>query len=489
MPLGPSKNEQPSDPDSTPDASNHPAPLRTFKGRITVNSGKPIEISETEELAKPPAMDDQRGEIRVVAATLAKYRRVAKELLSGKYRDLSDVAPPHLRVECDCWIVLGDDGIIVRWDKHEGDDTPMVRMAWPQEGPTTMEALAPGFSERFVYCVTDISDFQLPSDGQKLQLSVGDVATGENRIAAEMGVAAIVNWAEIQKQPRQPANRPIPIVSISNEVDIDLGGEEFDASAEPKAGTGQPFVIATHLKLAVGWEAFEIYPPFEKAVWRPEVAADWAELDLLAAAARRNVRQQQLNAIDPRAAARREYANRLKEFQSLLDGPEAPLQEFLENNPQLLSPTHLRMSKKVPLGKRVTDFVFKEPTDYVLVEIEAPTRQLFRKDGQQSEDLTHAVDQVHDWLRYIEDNPDTVRRELGLEGISTHPSCLIVIGRSANLTDSDKRKLVTMQGTSPKFRILTYDDLLLTATHSITNLLGPIPITEGDVEVYYQWKR
>jgi hypothetical protein len=465
-----------------------PNPRPTFKGRITVQPGKPIEVSDREEL--PPTRtvgtDVQRAELNAIAETLAHYQREARELLSSTYRELADVAPPHLRVPCDCWVVLGDDGIIVRWDIHVGDDKPTIRMAWPQETPTTMEALSPGFSERYVYCVTDLSTFQLPADVQKLQLAIGNAATGESRVVGETGIAAIVNWTEIQKQPRPTANRPIPLVSITNEVDIDLGGEERDIAAEPRAGTGREFVIATRMRLAVGWEAFQIYPPFESSIWRTEVARDWAELDILAAAAQRNLRQQRLDAIDPRAATRREYSDLLNAFRALLDGPEAGLQDFLEANPQLLSPTHLRMWKKVPLGRHVTDLVFREPSDYTLVELEAPSRALFRKDGQQTQELTHAIDQVHDWLRYIEDNLDTVRRELGLEGISSHPACLVVIGRSAGLSEDDKRKLATMLRTLPKFRILTYDDALLAATQSITNLLGPLPITSGGVEVYYR---
>jgi hypothetical protein len=49
---------------------------------------------------------------------------------------------------------------------------------------------------------------------------------------------------------------------------------------------------------------------------------------------------------------------------------------------------------------------------------------------------------------------------------------VIVIGRSASLTEQDRRKLTTLQGATPRLRILTYDDLLVAATHSIVNLLG-----------------
>jgi hypothetical protein len=45
------------------------------------------------------------------------------------------------------------------------------------------------------------------------------------------------------------------------------------------------------------------------------------------------------------------------------------------------------------------------------VELEAPIRELFRKDGRQREELTHALNQITDWVRYIEDNCDSTKRE------------------------------------------------------------------------------
>ncbi len=460
-------------------------PRRFYKGKISVQPGKPIEISERDESVQA---HEDRPEVAAIGETLSAYLRSAKQLIEGRYRELADFAPIHMRVPCDCWAIVCDDGIIVRWDRNEGEEKPKVRIAWPQEGATTISALVPGFSERHIYCPTELTNFELPSDGQRIQLSKVNSLTGEQTPLVEARIGIIVNWTDIQNQPAAPSTRPVPVVSVVSELEIQIGGEQFDESAETRRGTGQEFLLTSRIRLPVGWEAFEIYPPFDPAIWRPGAAKDWAELDLLAAAARHNVRQQQLHDIDPRAATRREYRKRLKAFQALLNGPEADLQEFLENNPELLSPTHLRVWKKVPLGQRKTDFVFREPpNEYLLVELEAPTRSLFRKDGQQHEDLTHAINQVLDWLRYIQDNPDTVHRELGLEGISPHPQCLIVIGRSARLTDQDRRKLATLQGSSPRLRILTYDDLLVTATQSIGNLLGPIWDVEGTAEIYYRW--
>src|SRR5271169_5336057 len=109
------------------------------------------------------------------------------------------------------------------------------------------------------------------------------------------------------------------------------------------------------------------------------------------------------------------------ECEGLLNGNEEPLHQFIKANPGILCPTHCRLWSKLPLGKRDTDFVFREPSgDYLLVEIEKPSHLLFRNDGQQREELTHAIDQITDWRRYVEDNLRTVQSELGLEGISSN---------------------------------------------------------------------
>ena len=47
--------------------------------------------------------------------------------------------------------------------------------------------------------------------------------------------------------------------------------------------------------------------------------------------------------------------------------------------------------------------------------------RLFIGDGHISSELSHVIGQVADWIRYLEDNLPTVKRELGLNGISSNP--------------------------------------------------------------------
>jgi hypothetical protein len=273
---------------------------------------------------------------------------------------------------------------------------------------------------------------------------------------------------------------------MANDFTLQMFGEMGGEPAAFSPSPGRPFLLKGHFQLPVGWRVIEVFPRYPIELWRPDLAPTWAELDLLGVAATRNLLDQQLQQIDPNAAARKRMAELLREGEELLEGLEAPVQAFLQRHPELLVPAYKQVWPKLPLGKRVTDFVLQEQSgDYLVVEIEAPTRTLFRKDGQPHEDLVHAQNQVVDWWRYIEDNLSTVRHELGLTGVSAKPQALIVIGRSASLSPEDRRKLYLLNDSNPKMRVITYDDLFANAAAVASNLLGPLWMIQGDAQVYY----
>jgi hypothetical protein len=120
-----------------------------------------------------------------------------------------------------------------------------------------------------------------------------------------------------------------------------------------------------------------------------------------------------------------------------------------------------------------------------LVEIESPLRELFRKDGQQREELTHAWNQILDWRVYLENNLSAAREGLGLSAISTNPKSMIVIGRSSTLSEENRLKLTTLQNQIPNLRILTYDELISSAKAIAENLFGPLDVTTSNGEIYF----
>jgi hypothetical protein len=255
--------------------------------------------------------------------------------------------------------------------------------------------------------------------------------------------------------------------------------------AESPAGA-QPFILRTRIKLPLGWEAFEIFPPFDHELWDPALAAMRAERDLLAFAVQRNLLDAQFRSIDPRSEARKEAAQLLSQFENLLNGPEEPLHQYIKSQPKLLLPTQVRSWSKLSLGARDTDFVLRDAAgDYLLVELERPSHQLFGKSGKPLAAFQNAMDQITDWKRYLADNLRTVQHELGLAGISTDPRALVVIGRSADLSDDNRRKLIAMEAEKPKLKILTYDNLLGNAKATFENVLGPLWDPGPNAQVLY----
>ena len=164
-------------------------------------------------------------------------------------------------------------------------------------------------------------------------------------------------------------------------------------------------------------------------------------------------------------------------FERLIDNPatkEVDVQHFLEKKGHqfIVSPVHKEIipRKRIGHGKYEIDFaVRKFDDDYHLVEIENPNRPIYTAQGEKpAQALDDAVDQVQNWLRYIDDNRDTVRREDGLETIYK-PTGEVVVGRDRDLTSDAQRKLDYRRSNSP-IVLKTYD-MLLTEARTYTEVL------------------
>ena len=95
------------------------------------------------------------------------------------------------------------------------------------------------------------------------------------------------------------------------------------------------------MKLPVGWECVEVFPFLNIDHWEPQYAAIWAENDILASVLRHQLRESQLNNLDPNAGARKQFGILLNSYKDLIDSEpdrEEVLQAFLKENPVLLFP-------------------------------------------------------------------------------------------------------------------------------------------------------
>ncbi|HOO90533.1 MAG TPA: DUF4263 domain-containing protein [Syntrophales bacterium] len=454
------------------------------KGFLRIEGTNPMTFVEANDDTTIAAWTpEQESLANAVSKAVKSYIETTEALASGKYEHLRDMIPEYLRNPGNLLIAVCSDGIVIRYEK-KGSEKHKRAVAVIPKSIIDVSAL---LSQNLIHIESPETPQPLNENfGVDLKLSVHSSSQGTSRDIVSTRIWFQVKNVSLQ-ETMQPSAKPYCLLSVRNQLELELHGvlipEGTDNAPE------KPFVARTTLRLFAGWECIEVFPGLELDNWNPEFAPLWAERDMLGAALVSQTRDVHLSNLDPRSSARRQYASLLYRFKNLLDSNpehEQSLQSFLQDNPILLCPSHVRMWPKLPLEATITDFVFCDASrEYILVELERSTLTLFRKDGHATADLTHAQGQILDWKRYIEDNLSTVQRELGLVDITPNPNGLIVIGRSKSLLPRDRRKIKTMASESPKLRIMTYDDVYANAKAVFENLLGPIWDTGGATQIYY----
>jgi Domain of unknown function (DUF4263) len=442
----------------------------------------PMSLVEVGDGPIIPWTPNQDQVVQKIRAAIQAFLKQTESLAAGKYAHLRSMIPDYLTSPGNVLIFVCNDGVVIRFEKKSDEKRKLLVAMHDQDIAHAAELL----SQRLI-CVTSSEHQSGLDDAFGVELKLYAHAPSEGP-AHEM-LSTRIWFQVVNAQPPDlisPAAKPHCLLSVNNHLDLELVGELITPH-ENAAGV-VPFVVRSSLRLAVGWDCIEVYPGLDLTLWKEEFAPLWAENAILGAAVVSQTRDAELRNLDPRAATRRQYAALLVDFKKLLDTDperEETLQAFLKDNPALLCPAHVRMWPKLALGAKITDFVFRDATnDYLLVELERSTLPLFRQDGHPTAELTHAQSQITDWKRYLEDNIQTVQRELGLDGITPNPSGLVVIGRSQSLIPANRRKLQTMMNESPKLRILTYDDVYANANAVLENLLGPMWDPGGTTQIF-----
>ncbi len=416
-------------------------------------------------------------EVFRIVRTLRRYRTALRNLVTNKYASVVGKLPGFYTQVTNIWTLRCTNGVIVRYDPTL-DGNPLTKYASCDQ---SLEEIAPKLSDNVVHFPSDPASYQVGDAGPRLSIFKTD-KDGNEAVLFEFSPKIFGRLPASAEA--MPGQRPMPIVSVTNEIEFQIEGHiEPDRKTPREIAHSEQFVGRVHGVLAVGWQAIEVYPWLPMEHWDETLAGSWAELDLLAALAQRNFTESSFAQLDGRGHARRNFAALLAEFESLLGGHEEPIHQFLKRNPCLLNPTSIRRWSKEPFGSHVSDFVFLEPSnEYLLVEIESAHRQLFRQDGHPRQELNHAIGQIDDWTQYIQDHKSDIEKRF--PGMSTSPRAIVVIGRSAALTDENRHKLTTIMNQRPKLRILTYDDVLMNARTTAEQLLGPLGF-ETNMEMFF----
>ena len=255
------------------------------KGRLVVEPGKPLSFVEAGTSETPVAPPGSLT--RALLDTLTAYRKAARDLLEAKYASQKDNAPAHLRDPGDIFILSCSDGVFVRYDSP-GTDEPKARFA---EVNQRISEVAPLFSEQVIHFPDDPASYALPPGGPEIILA----KTDPSGATEELGRLRPVIYGTMRLPDGfvvlPPPARPPPIISIQNEFDIQLQGVVVPAD-RPELRSGpnvDQFLAHSRFRFPVGWKAIEIYPPIGIEHWKAEYAPIWAEMDLLAAIAQRNI--------------------------------------------------------------------------------------------------------------------------------------------------------------------------------------------------------
>jgi hypothetical protein len=419
---------------------------------------------------------DKKEMLRAAFDTVAGFLRAARLSLEGELAVYRDWVPDYLKQRCRAFVIGCPDGVIVRYEAYDGEKG-LVGMGWQHE---SLRVLLPRMSGGLL----GLQDSDPKEFGGNTVSFMTQPPGGQEQVVLQHTIKCLID----PHSSRPVLARPKQIVHIQNTYTIELRGEMEDIAT----GVLTPFIALSPQRFAVGWDAFEVYAPSTAADWKPELASNWAEQEIHTIVARAHVLKEQLATLDPNAAARATCLRELTEFQQLVDSKpaEEAIHQFLNTKRHLLCPSAFNAWSKIPFGRTVSDFVVRtSPSEYLLVELESPSCRLFRNDGQQTEALTHALNQLVDWARYIEDNLNTVRNELGLTGITAASECWVVIGRDGDLTAENRRKLQALHKLMPRTRILTYDDLIRVARQSFENLLGPLSLVGANTQFFFPKER
>jgi len=161
------------------------------------------------------------------------------------------------------------------------------------------------------------------------------------------------------------------------------------------------------------------------------------------------------------------------EISDLIQDPctkEIDLHRLILKKPVALDAYGVRVHTEVRLGEDFrADLVLQyqlADRRVTLVELERSDHDVFTKKGRPRAEVTHAIQQVEDWLRWWRENPSKIPHPFDptvpVEG-------LVVIGRSVEMDDDSRRRLLSLNH-NRLIKVITYDDLLERVKSLIANI-------------------
>jgi hypothetical protein len=161
------------------------------------------------------------------------------------------------------------------------------------------------------------------------------------------------------------------------------------------------------------------------------------------------------------------------QFEALLNGEEREedYQRFLAEHPVFLDPMASRVIAKQRLGSElIADFVIRRfDAKYVIVEIEKPHDRIFTNNDDFSAHFTHALGQVFDFQQWVDLHGEYAR---SLMPDISSPRGLLIMGRNADLSQTQRLKLHRFNMNSSTVQALTFEEVAANARRLYQNIFN-----------------
>ena len=453
--------------------------------KIQFAGDKPFQIEfESAEDEQRFKSNQEKSKIRAgMFVYLNRLRELTQTNIPSGPRDY---LPLHFRAFSRVLVNLCSDGIVIRYDPQRQSALDEVFIISSKQA---IGQVLPNLSLGFIritggHMVESLNETPMPPP-PTLGLNVSDANGNVIRQAIEPAAC----FMQFHIEPQNPAvvgSGPESASHFQTRSRLELGLDGVEVAAQMDLESGRDFQVRKTVTLPLYWDAISIFAWATPEIWREANFQQLAERHFFETAFQSMKGEFLWLQQNSQTRLREYYKKIVDEFGILLertDTTEEQLQQFLTRHPEVISPGYKRVLPKQALGAHVTDFIIEERTgEYLLVELESPTRRLFTSSGHEAADLTHARGQIHDWVRYIQDNKPTVERELKLTGISASPRALIVIGRAVKLSAANRRKL---QVGTDKTEIYTYDDLKEKFSGTVESFVGLLGHVGKPYEVTY----
>lgn len=112
---------------------------------------------------------------------------------------------------------------------------------------------------------------------------------------------------------------------------------------------------------------------------------------------------------------------------------ERRVHRFLNDYSSYLLPSHIDKHFEYPIylneHKRVADFILKREETFpsMLIELENPSVKMFKKNGEPTAEANHAKNQIAEWVRFIDQNPENIKGDFNF--LAGPKSRLVIMGR------------------------------------------------------------